>query len=115
MATGGVCPVERRRSARALSLEEREEASRGLAAGQSLRAIARGLCRAPSTLSREVRHNGGRQRYRACAADRRADRQARRPKMAKLARCQPLRLVVEIKLELRWSPQQILAASVKVV
>ena len=107
MATGGVCPIERRRSLRALSLEEREEASRGLAAGQSLRAIARGLCRAPSTLSREVRHNGGRQRYRACAADRRADRQARRPKMAKLARCQPLRLVVETKLELRWSPQQI--------
>ena len=107
MATGGVCPIERRRSVRALSLEEREEASRGLAAGQSLRAIARGLRRAPSTLSREVRHNGGRQRYRACAADRRADRQARRPKMAKLARCQPLRLVVEAKLELRWSPQQI--------
>ncbi len=100
---------EPQRSPLRLSLEEREEISRGLAAGEAVRAIARGLRRAPSTVCREVAANGGRERYRACDADRRAVRKMRRPKPAKLAVCPRLREVVEGKLELRWSPQQIAA------
>jgi IS30 family transposase len=95
------------RSAWRLSLAEREEISRGLAGGQSLRHIAGQLGRAPSTLSREIAANGGVRRYRAHAADGRAVRHLRRPKPAKLASCSALRSVVEAKLELRWSPQQI--------
>src|SRR5215469_249495 len=95
------------RSPLRLSLAEREEISRGLAAGRSLRGIASGLGRAPSTVCREVAANGGRVRYRACAADRRAVRLLGRPKPAKLAVCSRLRQVVESKLELHWSPQQI--------
>jgi IS30 family transposase len=95
------------RSALRLSLCEREEISRGLAGGESLRSIARRLGRASSTISREVAANGGRRRYRACAADRAAVRGMRRPKRSKLAGCARLRAVVEAKLELRWSPQQI--------
>lgn len=90
-----------------LSLAEREEISRGLAAGLSMREIARTLGRAPSTVSRDVAANGGSRRYRACDADRRAVRNLRRPKTAKLADCPRLRAVVEEKLALRWSPQQI--------
>ena len=97
------------RSPLRLSPAEREEISRGLAAGQSVRAIARGLGRAPSTVCREVAGNGGRERYRACDADRRAVRKMRRPKPAKLAVCPRLREAVEGKLELCWSPQQIAA------
>ena len=95
------------RSALRLSLAEREEISRGLAGGESLRAIACGLGRPPSTISREVATNGGRRRYRACPADKAAVQRARRPKRSKLASCDRLRTVVEAKLELRWSPQQI--------
>ena len=95
------------RSPLRLSLVEREEISRGLAGGESLRAIARRLGRAPSTVSREVAGNGGRRRYRACRADKAAVRGLRRPKASKLAACPRLRAVVEEKLELRWSPQQI--------
>lgn len=90
-----------------LSLAEREEISRGVAGGESLRAIALRLGRAPSTISREVTANGGRRRYRACPADRAALRRRRRPKPARLATCARLRHVVESKLELRWSPRQI--------
>lgn len=89
-----------------LSLAEREKISRGLAAGLSMREIARALGRAPSTVSRDVAANGGSRRYRACEADRRAVRNLRRPKTAKLAGCPRLRGVVEEKLALRWSPQQ---------
>jgi IS30 family transposase len=99
--------IEPRRSPLRLSLAEREEISRGLAAGESLRSIAHRLGRAPSTVSREVAANHGTRRYRACVADRAALRRARRPKPAKLAMCDRLRKVVESKLELRWSPQQI--------
>ena len=99
-------PVPNRSPLR-LSVGEREEVSRGLAAGESLRVIAGRLGRAPSTVSREVARNGGPQGYRACRADRAAVRNMRRPKVAKLARCPRLREVVEAKLELRWSPQQI--------
>jgi Helix-turn-helix domain len=95
------------RSALRLSLAEREEISRGLARGESLGGVARRLGRAPSTVSREVARNGGRGGYRACQADRVALCLMRRPKVAKLARCARLRAVVEAKLELRWSPQQI--------
>ena len=98
---------ERQRSPLRLSLVEREEISRGLAGGESLRAIAGRLGRAPSTISREVTRNGDVQGYRACRADRAALRRARRPKHAKLAECARLRRVVEHKLEQRWSPQQI--------
>jgi IS30 family transposase len=98
---------ERTRSLLRLSLTEREEISRGLAGGESRRSIARRLGRSPSTISREVVRNGGVRRYRACRADKNALRQARRPKPAKLATCGRLRAVVEAKLELRWSPQQI--------
>ena len=95
------------RSPLRLSLHEREEISRGLAGGESLRAVARRLGRAPSTISREVALNGGRRRYRACTADRAAARRTGRPKPSKLASCARLRRIVETKLELRWSPQQI--------
>ena len=97
----------RSRSPLRLSLPEREEISRGVARGESLRAIARHIGRAPSTVSREIARNGGRRRYRACRADGAAWDHARRPKQAKLARCPQLRAVVEAKLSLRWSPQQI--------
>jgi IS30 family transposase len=95
------------RSPLRLSLLEREEISRGAASGESLRAIARRIGRAPSTVTREIARNGGRRRYRACRADGAAWDYARRPKAAKLARCPQLRAVVEAKLTLRWSPQQI--------
>jgi|SRR5579871_5783998 len=100
-------PPEPKRSPLRLSLAEREEISRGVAAGESLRAIARRLGRAPSTVSREVAANGGNRRYRAVVADRAALRRARRPKRAKLAMAPELCAVVEAKLALRWSPQQI--------
>ena len=95
------------RSRLRLSLTEREEISRGLAGGESLRAIARRLGRASSTVAREVAANGGCRRYRACRADKAAVARMRRPKTSKLAACPRLRTAVEAKLELRWSPQQI--------
>ena len=107
LATGGVRPAVRHRSLRALSLEDREEISRGVSAGASVRSIAATIGRAPSTVSRELTRNGGGRRYRAVAADTRALREARRPKRAKLATSPTLRAIVENKLELRWSPQQI--------
>jgi len=95
------------RSPLRLSLCEREEISRGLAGGASLRTIACRLGRAPSTISREIAANGGRARYRALPADRAAVRRMRRPKPAKLAVCPRLRAVVEAKLLEYWSPTQI--------
>ena len=90
-----------------LSLTEREEISRGLAAGESMRGIAMRLGRAPSTVSREVASNGGRLEYRGAVAHRASRHRARRPKPAKLATNSRLRDVVEAKLELWWSPLQI--------
>jgi IS30 family transposase len=104
---GGRRPTARERCALRLSLAEREEISRGLATGVSIRAIARGLNRSPSTVCREVNVNGGRAKYRALPADRGAQRRALRPKRAKLVQCRRLRSVVERKLEALWSPQQI--------
>ena len=106
---GGRCPTPRERSELRLSLEEREEISRGLAAGLSIRVIARGTGRSASTICREVNANGGRTKYRALQADRGAQRRALRPKRAKLAECRRLRNIVERKLEDLWSPQQISA------
>ena len=94
-------------SSQRLSLSEREEISRGLAADESLRAIAQRLGRAASTVSREVAGNGGQQRYRAAVAHRASRHRAQRPKPAKLATHQRLQGVVEEKLELWWSPRQI--------
>lgn len=104
---GGIRPAPRRRSRRVLSLDEREEISRGVAAGVSLRSIAAGLHRAPSTISRELRRNGGQRRYRAAAADRRAWARALRPKTCKLARHEELRQLVAARLYENWSPEQI--------
>jgi len=104
---GGIRPAPRRRSGRVLSLAEREEISRGLARGASLRSIASTLGRAASTLSRELRRNGGRERYRAAMSDRRAWERALRPKSCKLATHEPLRVIVASKLEDNWSPEQI--------
>ena len=103
----GYGPVPRRRWELRLSLAEREEISRGLAAGLSLRAIAAVLGRASSTISPEVAANGGRGFYRALAADRAAWYRACRPKQTKLGRWPGLRAMVEDKLELCWSPEQI--------
>jgi len=83
--TGGIRPPQRRRSQRALTLAEREEISRGVIAGQSLRSIAASLGRAPSTVSRELNRNGGRRQYRANKAEQAAWDRAHRPKTCKLA------------------------------
>jgi IS30 family transposase len=104
---GGIKPQPRRRGGCRLSVEEREEISRGLAAGLSYRVIAAGLGRNPSTVSREVAANSGRRQYRAARADRQAWTRATRPKVCKLAANLVLRDIVEEKLLLRWSPQQI--------
>jgi IS30 family transposase len=106
---GGISPRPRRRAPRSLSLREREEISRGLATQRSLRSIARSLCRSTSSISREVRRNGGAHAYRANSADRRAWDRARRPKACLLARAPRLRQCVAEKLQLQWSPQQIAA------
>ena len=104
---GGVRPRPRIRPSRHLSLVEREEISCGVASGESLRSIAVRLGRSASTVSREVARNGGRFRYRAHRADQAAFRRARRPKVCKLAANPTLALMVEEKLGLWWSPQQI--------
>ena len=105
--TGGIRPPERRRSRRALTTAEREEISRGLGAELSVRTIARQLRRSPSTISREVRRNGGRQHYRATQSDQAAWERARRPKPCKLAERPALCHTIAQKLERKWSPQQI--------
>lgn len=105
--TGGVRPPVRRRSVRQLTAGEREEVSRGLAAGESLRQIGRRLGRSHATISREIARNGGPQHYRAQSADLAAWDRARRPKLSKLVRFPALRARVEAGLGLERSPQQI--------
>ena len=105
--TGGIPPTARQRSRLALTLSEREAISRGLASGTSVRQISRQLCRAPSTVSREVRRHGGRRRYRAATADAAAWARGRRPKRCRLATYPTLRAAVATKLAQKWSPQQI--------
>lgn len=105
--SGGIRPPPRLRSTRSLSLAEREEISLGVAAGQSMRAIAASLGRAPSTVSRELRRNEGEHGYRASKADRAAWDRARRPKPCKLIRHRALARQVAGKLQQQWSPEQV--------
>jgi IS30 family transposase len=104
---GGIRPAPRIRSSIQLSLAEREEISRGLAAGISCRSIATSLGRAPSTISREINRNGGPAGYRAVAADGAASKASTRPKVCKLAAHPELAAVIAKRLKKRWSPQQI--------
>ena len=103
-ADGGIVPAARTRSARTLSLVEREEISRGLAHGGSMRRIAARLGRAPSTVSREIARHGGRTRYRAVHADDRAWRDAKRSKPCLLATNLRLQALVAEKLREDWPP-----------
>lgn len=105
--TGGIRPVPRRRSSLALTLAEREEISRALASGHTIRSIATLLERAPSTISREVLRNGGQSGYRANQADQAAWDRAHRPKICKLAENRTLARIVAAKLQWLWSPEQI--------
>ena len=105
--SGGIRPLPRKRSRLALTSAEREEISRGIVAGQSIREIARTLGRAASTVSREVRRNGGRAGYRAVEADKSAWDRGRRPKQCKLALNGRLARLVASKLKMNWSPEQI--------
>jgi len=105
--TGGIRPPQRRRSRLTLTLTEREEISRGVFAGQSLRSIAASLGRAPSTVSREIKRNGGRRRYRANDADQAAWDRAHRSKTCKLVQNRALARIVASKLQLQWAPRQI--------
>jgi IS30 family transposase len=105
--SGGICPAKRCRSRLALTLAEREEISRSVVAGKSIRAIAVSLGRAPSTVGREIKRNGGVDRYRATAADQHAWDRARRPKPCKLVVNRTLAGIVAGKLQLQWSPEQI--------
>ena len=105
--TGGIRPRQRSRSSLALTLSEREEISRGIVAGHSLRSIAKAVCRAPSTVSREVNRNGGRQSYRAIRAEQAAWQRSHRPKRCKLVQNRALARIVAHKLKQLWSPEQI--------
>src|SRR5476651_1781891 len=104
---GGIRPAPRRRSRLTLTLSEREEISRSIAAHQSCRSMARLLGRSPSTVSRELKRNGGYDRYRAAVADEQAWARSRRPKRCKLASSPWLRRAVASKLRLNWAPEQI--------
>ncbi len=104
---GGIRPAVRKRRESNLSLEEREEISRGVASDKSMRAIALELDRSPSTISREIGRNGGRRKYRASIADKQAWETAKRPKACKLLLNRKLSLQVARKLKQDWSPQQI--------
>ena len=106
-STGGVRPPRRRRAADRLTVADREDIACGVAAGLLVRAIARRLCRAPSTISRELIRNGGPRAYRPSLADQAAWDRASRPKVCKLAVNQALREHVVVGLGLQWSPEQI--------
>ena len=105
--TAGIRPPEKKRSKLALRLSEREDISRGVVAGQSIRSIASALERAPSTVSREINRNGGRRGYRASKADQAAWDRAHRPKRCKLVENRALARIVARKLKQSWSPEQI--------
>lgn len=105
--SGGIRPAQRQRSRLALSLAEREEISRSLAAGHPIRRIAQLLGRAPSTISREISRNGGQTSYRANCADDAAWTRAQRPKTCKLVDNPLLAEIVATKLQLQWAPEQI--------
>lgn len=105
--SGGIRPPDRKRRKTSLTIEEREEISRGIAAGVSIRSIAQNLNRAPSTVSREITRNGGKSKYRASKADAQAWELAKRPKACKLRQKKRLAQAVATKLKQDWSPQQI--------
>lgn len=105
--TGGIRPPERKRSRLSLTLVEREIISRGIAALRSIRSIARELCRSTSTVSREIKRNGGYDDYRAVDADTQAWERSLRPKLCKLAIHKRLQGIVTDKLVIHWSPEQI--------
>lgn len=104
---GGYAPKPRCRGVRVLRTAEREEISRGIAAQRSIRQIAKELRRSPSTISREINRNGGRQAYRAAEADARAWNSARRPQQCLLRQRPRLKQWVARKLQRDWSPRQI--------
>jgi IS30 family transposase len=106
-ATGGIRPAPRRRSRWALTLAEREEISRAVVTGHSIRSIAVQLGRAPCTISREIKRNGGQACYRASQADQSAWDRGGRPKTGKLAANRTLARIVAGKLQRRWSPEQV--------
>lgn len=106
-SNGGIVPYARRRSRLALTLTEREEISRGISSGESIRQIASRLGRAPSTVSREIARHGGRRKYRATLADSVAWQRTLRPKLCRLAVHKELQGVVAEQLSLDWSPEQI--------
>jgi len=105
--SGGIRPAQRHRSRLALTLAEREEISRAVVAGQSARSIATSLGRAPSTISREIKRNGGQEFYRASQAEQAAWDRTLRPKTCKLAENRTLAHIVADKLQWQWSPEQI--------
>ena len=105
--SGGIQPAPRCRSRLALTLAEREEISRAVVAGQPIRSIATSLGRAPSTISREIKRNGGQECYRASQADQAGWDRAHRPKSCKLVQNRALARIVAGKLRLQWSPEQI--------
>lgn len=105
--TGGIRPAQRHRSRLALTLSEREEISRSVVAGQSIRSIAKKLGRSPSTVSREISRNGGREDCRASRSDQAAWNRAHRPQPCKLAENRKLASMVANKLRLQWAPHQI--------
>jgi len=105
--TAGIRPPERVRSKHCLSLSKREEISRSIALGFSLRGIAAKVCRAPSTISREVKRNGGLGNYRATLADKAAWARSCGPKCCKLASNPKLCQIIGDKLKYKWSPEQI--------
>ena len=106
-ATGGIRPAPRRRSRWALTLAEREEISRAVVTGQSIRSVAVQLGRAPSTISRELKRNGSQECYRASQAEASAWDRGRRPKTGKLTANRALARIVAGKLQLQWSPEQV--------
>jgi IS30 family transposase len=105
--TGGIRPPMRKRSKRALTLSDREDISRGIAAGLTIRSIAENIHRSPSTISREIKRNGGYYVYRATHADQAAWDRSQRPKHCKLACNRALSRLVAKKLQLNWAPEQI--------
>ena len=105
--TGGIRPPVRRRSRLALTLSDREDISRGIATGLSIRSIAENIHRSPSTISREIKRNGGYDVYRATQADLAAWDRSQRPKRCKLVCNRALSRLVAKKLQLNWAPEQI--------
>jgi hypothetical protein len=105
--TGGFRPPQRSRASTALTFAEREEISRAMVAGESIRSTAARLERAPSTISREIKRNGGNDGYRASLADEATWDRARRPKRCKPSENRALARIVAHKLRMLWSPEQI--------